>query len=96
VAIARALVNGPSLILADEPTGNLDSATSADIMTLFQRLNSDQGITIVVVTHEQDIADYAQRRVMFRDGVIVSDERKAERSSDPERWSGQNEAKTSG
>jgi putative ABC transport system ATP-binding protein len=74
VAIARALVNQPSLILADEPTGNLDSATSAEIMTLFQRLNSEQEITIVLVTHEHDIAEYAQRRVMFRDGVIVSDE----------------------
>jgi putative ABC transport system ATP-binding protein len=74
VAIARALVNDPSLILADEPTGNLDSATSAEIMTLFQRLNSEQQITIVLVTHEQDIAEYAERRVMFRDGVIVSDE----------------------
>jgi putative ABC transport system ATP-binding protein len=74
VAIARALVNQPSLILADEPTGNLDSATSAEIMTLFQRLNSEQEITIVLVTHEHDIAQYAQRRVMFRDGVIVSDE----------------------
>ncbi|HYY25424.1 MAG TPA: ABC transporter ATP-binding protein [Candidatus Udaeobacter sp.] len=74
VAIARALVNQPSLILADEPTGNLDSATSTEIMTLFQRLNSEQEITIVLVTHEHDIAQYAQRRVMFRDGVIVSDE----------------------
>ena len=96
VAIARALVNGPSLVLADEPTGNLDSATSADIMTLFQRLNSGQGITMVVVTHEHDIAEYAQRRVMFRDGVIVSDERKAERLKQPEVWSGPNEVKTSG
>jgi putative ABC transport system ATP-binding protein len=88
VAIARALVNAPSLVLADEPTGNLDSATSADIMTLFQRLNSDQGITIVVVTHEQDIADYAQRRVMFRDGVIVSDERKDANQRQSEIWNG--------
>jgi putative ABC transport system ATP-binding protein len=74
VAIARALVNEPSLILADEPTGNLDSVTSAEIMTLFQRLNGDHEITIVLVTHEHDIAEYAERRVMFRDGVIVSDE----------------------
>jgi putative ABC transport system ATP-binding protein len=96
VAIARALVNGPSLILADEPTGNLDSATSADIMSLFQRLNLEQGITVVVVTHEQDIADFAQRRVMFRDGVIVSDERRATSLKQSERWSGRNEAKTSG
>jgi putative ABC transport system ATP-binding protein len=76
VAIARALVNRPSLILADEPTGNLDSATSHEIMDLFQRLNSDQNMTIVLVTHESDIAAYAQRRVVFRDGVIVSDDKK--------------------
>jgi putative ABC transport system ATP-binding protein len=88
VAIARALVNQPALILADEPTGNLDSATSADIMTLFQRLNVDQGITMIVVTHEQDIADYAQRRVMFRDGVIVSDERKDAGLRQSVDWSG--------
>jgi putative ABC transport system ATP-binding protein len=62
------------LILADEPTGNLDSATSAEIMALFQRLNIDQRITIVLVTHEQDIAGYAQRRVVFRDGMILSDD----------------------
>lgn len=93
VAVARALVNRPSLILADEPTGNLDSSTSADIMTLFQRLNTEQGITLVLVTHEQDIADYAQRRVMFRDGVIVSDERKDKNSSQAQIWSGQKEVK---
>jgi len=74
VAIARALVNRPSLILADEPTGNLDSATSAEIMKLFQRLNRDQGITIVLVTHEIDIAEYARRQIHFKDGLVVSDQ----------------------
>jgi putative ABC transport system ATP-binding protein len=73
VAIARALVNKPSLILADEPTGNLDSATSSEIMGLFQDLNSDQGITIVLVTHEADIAEYAKRQIIFRDGGVISD-----------------------
>jgi putative ABC transport system ATP-binding protein len=68
------LVNQPSLILADEPTGNLDSATSAEIMTLFQKLNVERRITIVLVTHESDIAEFAQRRVVFRDGVIVADD----------------------
>jgi putative ABC transport system ATP-binding protein len=74
VAIARALVNRPSLILADEPTGNLDSVTSAEIMSLFQRLNRDQGITIVLVTHEVDIAEYAKRQIHFKDGLIISDQ----------------------
>jgi putative ABC transport system ATP-binding protein len=78
VAIARALVNQPSLILADEPTGNLDSATSHDIMTLFQQLNAQQNITIVLVTHEQDIAAYAHRRVVFKDGEIVSDDKQGQ------------------
>ena len=73
VAIARALVNKPSLILADEPTGNLDSATSSEIMGLFQDLNSDQGITIVLVTHEADIAEHAKRQIIFRDGAVISD-----------------------
>jgi len=73
VAIARALVNQPSLILADEPTGNLDSATSSEIMGLFQHLNSDQGITIILVTHEADIAEHAKRQIIFRDGGVISD-----------------------
>jgi putative ABC transport system ATP-binding protein len=72
VAIARALVNDPEVVLADEPTGNLDSRTSIEIMGIFQQLN-DRGITIVMVTHEQDIAAYAQRNVVMRDGVVLSD-----------------------
>ncbi|HEY3305727.1 MAG TPA: ABC transporter ATP-binding protein [Candidatus Binatia bacterium] len=75
VAIARSLVNRPALILADEPTGNLDSRTSADIMELFQRLNANEGLTIVLVTHEADIAAYSQRQIHFRDGLVTSDER---------------------
>ncbi len=73
VAIARALVNRPPLILADEPTGNLDSATSNEIMALFQQLNTGQGITIILVTHEADIAAYARRQIIFRDGLVISD-----------------------
>ncbi|WP_089356540.1 ABC transporter ATP-binding protein [Ekhidna lutea] len=73
VAIARALVNNPSIILADEPTGNLDSKTSYDIMDLFQELH-DKGNTIIMVTHEEDIAEYSHRIVRLRDGLIESDE----------------------
>jgi putative ABC transport system ATP-binding protein len=72
VAIARALINNPHLLLADEPTGNLDSHTSEEIMTLFESLNNE-GLTIVLVTHENDIAQYAKRQVKFYDGGIVSD-----------------------
>ncbi len=75
VAIARALVQQPALILADEPTGNLDTRTSHEIMEIFQTLNRRDGITIVVVTHERDIAGYTQRIVNFRDGKINNEER---------------------
>ena len=81
VSIARALVTKPALLLADEPTGNLDSKTSKEIMSLFQRLY-EAGNTIVVVTHERDIADHAQRIVTIRDGVVASDERSAWSSSE--------------
>ena len=72
VAIARALVNEPAIILADEPTGNLDSKTSVEIMAVFQQLNR-QGITIIMVTHEQDVAAYAGRHLVFKDGLILVD-----------------------
>jgi putative ABC transport system ATP-binding protein len=74
VAIARALVNHPTIILADEPTGALDSRTSVEVMEIFQRLNRERGIMLLLVTHEHDIAEYAQRVVIFRDGKIRSDE----------------------
>ena len=74
VAIARALVNEPEMILADEPTGNLDSRTSVEIMEILQRLNRTKGITVVLITHEPDIAEYAGRVVGFRDGRVVKDE----------------------
>lgn len=73
VALARALINEPSIILADEPTGNLDSRTSVEVMEIFQNLNQT-GITIILITHEKDIATYAKRNITFRDGKIVKDE----------------------
>ena len=73
-AIARAMVQAPALILADEPTGNLDTKSSHEIMQIFQGLNQKDGITIVIVTHERDIAEYTRRIVYFRDGKIVSEE----------------------
>ena len=72
VAIARALVNRPTLLLADEPTGNLDSRTSVEVMAIFQELN-EQGLTVLLVTHEPDIAQHARRIVTFKDGVLLSD-----------------------
>ena len=72
VAIARALVNDPSIVLADEPTGNLDSRTSVEVMEIFQDLN-DHGITVILVTHEPDIAQFAKRHIVFRDGKIRAD-----------------------
>ena len=79
VAIARALVTDPQVLLADEPTGNLDSRTSVEIMEILQRLNREQELTIVLITHELDIADYAERVVGFRDGRVVRDEPVARR-----------------
>lgn len=81
VAIARALAGDPMLILADEPTGNLDSQRSHEILTLLQKLNRDEGITIVMVTHEEDIAAYAHRLVVFTDGKITRDEPVTERAA---------------
>ena len=77
VAIARALVNQPSLLLADEPTGNLDSRTSEEVIAIFQRLNRERGLTIVLVTHEPDIASFCGRVITFRDGQVISDLRQA-------------------
>jgi len=75
VAIARALLNNPTLILADEPTGNLDSTTSSEVMNIFKSLNEEKGITLVMVTHEPDIAAWAARRIYLKDGLIVREER---------------------
>ncbi len=74
VAIARALVNDPAIILADEPTGNLDSKVGAEVMAIFQRLNAEQGITVILVTHEPDIAEHTRRVITLYDGLIQSDE----------------------
>ena len=74
VAIARALLNNPSILFADEPTGNLDSRTSIEVLDIFQRLNEERGITIVLITHEQQVAEYGSRIIAFKDGQIVSDQ----------------------
>jgi putative ABC transport system ATP-binding protein len=75
VAIARSLVNQPSILMADEPTGNLDSKTSREIIGLFRRLNEDNGITVILVTHDVNVARHAQRKIVLRDGKIVEDTR---------------------
>ena len=79
VAIARALINNPSILLADEPTGNLDTRTSIEVMGIVQRLNQERGITVVLITHETDIAEYGTRTVTFRDGQVVADKAVARR-----------------
>jgi ABC-type lipoprotein export system ATPase subunit len=73
VAIARALVNRPSILLADEPTGNLDSRTSNEVIALFRELNAEQGITVILVTHDQDVARNANRTIVLRDGQVIAD-----------------------
>ena len=75
VAIARALVNNPDILLADEPTGNLDSTATEEIISIFRDLNKNEGITIIMVTHEEEIADQAQRIIAMKDGLITSDEK---------------------
>jgi putative ABC transport system ATP-binding protein len=77
------LINRPAIILADEPTGNLDSQTSVEIMGILQRLNAEQGMTIVMVTHELDIARYAQRMIVFKDGLVIEDRAVVERALVP-------------
>src|SRR5262245_34957974 len=77
VAIARALLNNPAILLADEPTGNLDSRTSIEIMEIFQRLNAERGITIVLITHEPQVAEYGSRIIRFTDGRVVGDQTNA-------------------
>jgi putative ABC transport system ATP-binding protein len=77
VAIARALVTDPEVLLADEPTGNLDSARTLEIMQLLQKLNNERGLTIVMVTHESEVAEFASRTIVFRDGQIIDDRRRS-------------------
>ncbi|MGC4003645.1 MAG: ABC transporter ATP-binding protein [Pirellulales bacterium] len=94
VAIARALVNRPAILMADEPTGNLDSKTSRDVMKLFRELNERDGITIVLVTHDQDVARNARRAIVLRDGVIVCDSRDIEEAIAALHAAGVTEAET--
>ena len=82
VALARALINKPAVLLADEPTGNLDTKTSHEIMDIIRKLNREQGVTVILVTHEADIGAYADRMIVMRDGKIISDERQAASVSD--------------
>ena len=82
VAIARALVNEPSILLGDEPTGNLDTATSREVIELFGRLNSDEGLTVILVTHDQDVARNAERTIVLRDGRVVCDKRQFDEALD--------------
>jgi putative ABC transport system ATP-binding protein len=89
VAIARALINDPQIIMADEPTGALDSWTSVEIMAIFQRLNLERGITVIVVTHEPDIAEYGTRTIVFKDGRVKSDtvvEQRRDAQRELEEW----------
>lgn len=73
VAIARALINEPTILLADEPTGNLDTKTGVEILSLFKRLNSEEGVTLIMITHNPEIAEEAGRKIFIRDGRIVED-----------------------
>ena len=80
VAIARALANEPPILLADEPTGNLDSASTVEVMELFTQLNKEEGVTVIIVTHEDDVAAFTDRVLWFEDGQLVSD-RKVEKQT---------------
>jgi len=92
VAIARALVTQPTILLADEPTGNLDTRTSIEVMDIFQRLNAEHGITVILITHEMDIAEHATRIMSFRDGLVLTDRPVAHRRLAAEELSNQSQA----